>query len=63
MHDPSSTPRDGAESRLPAPAGGIVRRWGIRYRELIALGESPADRLRVDSRPGPTSLYKPKLGR
>lgn len=47
MHDPSPTPRDGAESRLPLPAGGIVRRWGIRYRELVALGEPP-DRNHMD---------------
>lgn len=47
MHDPSPTPRDGVESLPPVPAGGIVRRWGIRYRELVALGEPPG-RNRMD---------------
>lgn len=47
MHDPSPTPRD-VESRPPVPAGGIVRRWAIRYRELVALGEPPGRNRHMD---------------
>lgn len=53
MHHPSPTPLTGAESKPPVPTGGIVRRWGIRYRELVAMGDPPVGRPPVSaSRPG-----------